>query len=150
MKIEHRQNFKNHSQQIILYSYIQYFGFIALTPVSNTALHRFASPLRNALCSSAVAISIQSVVHTRLPLYATHCLALRILSKSCRSLVLYRVYRIPRTVYTIPSSAGYSQSAVPFSYEKVLAALTSEASRVVTLQGAVALNYNIMILKQED
>jgi hypothetical protein len=86
MKTEQHQNFKNHSQQIILYSYIQSFGFIALTPVSNTVLHRFPSPLRNALCSSAVAISIYSVVHTRLPLYATHCLALIILSKSCRSL----------------------------------------------------------------
>lgn len=40
----HHQNFKNHSQQIILYSYIQYFG-LTLTLVSNTVLHWFASPL---------------------------------------------------------------------------------------------------------
>ena len=107
MNTEHHQNFKNHSQQIILYSCIQYPGFIALTPVSNTVLHRFASTLHNALCSSAVAISLHSVFHTCYPLYATHCLAFRILSKSCRSLVLYRVYRISRTFYTIPSSAEY-------------------------------------------
>ena len=46
------QNFKNHSQQIILYPYIQYYRPIAQTPVSNTVLHRFASPLCNTLCSS--------------------------------------------------------------------------------------------------
>jgi len=37
--------------QLIQYSYNQYSGLIALAPVSNTVLHRFASTLRNALSS---------------------------------------------------------------------------------------------------
>jgi len=52
MNTKHHQNFKNHPQQTILYSYIQYSGLTALTLVSNTVFHRFALPLRIALCSS--------------------------------------------------------------------------------------------------
>jgi len=108
---EHRtyhQNFKNHSQQIILYSYNPYFGVIALTLVSNTVLHRFASPLRNALCSSTVTIFLHSVVNTRCQLYATHYLTVRRrLSISCCLLFLYSSYRISGTFYTILRSTGY-------------------------------------------
>jgi hypothetical protein len=67
-------SFNNHCQHIILYSYIQYCRFTALTPVSNTVLHRFAPPQHNALCSPAFKM-YHSVVHTRYLLYATHRLA---------------------------------------------------------------------------
>lgn len=71
IKTEHRtfnQNFKNHSQKIILYSHIQYYRLIAMTLVSNTVLHRFTSLASHyavpQLYSPLSASSLCSTLHT--------------------------------------------------------------------------------------
>jgi len=113
---------------------------------SNTVPHRFASPLRNALCNSTVTIStLSSKIAIR---YTPHALSLvsRRISNSCSPPVLYSANRLSQTLYTILGSAGYAYSVVLFSYGKVLAALTSWALRVVTLLGALALGCNTVFI----
>jgi len=61
------QNFKNHSPNIILYSYIPYSGLIALTLVSNTVLYRHTSPIAPHYAVSMLQFVFHSVVITPLP-----------------------------------------------------------------------------------
>jgi hypothetical protein len=115
----------------------------ALTPVSDTILHRFTSPLHNELCSSAVTVSLCSVVHTCYLLYATHWLNMIQLYSSCWRLVLYATCVVLEYL-TLSHSVFCKWRALCLFLEGigVPAALTSKASLIATPLGAVALCYN--------
>jgi len=141
MNTEHFTRISRITWQLILYSYNQYSGLIALAPVSNTVLHRFASPLRKALSSSVVTISLPSRPHS---LSAIRNTLPRLEKKTVQFLpfpgLIQRLSHLSNLLH-------YSmQRWIPLecffpSYGKVLETLTSEAARVFTLQGAVALGY---------
>jgi len=115
----------------------------ALTPVSNTVLHRFTSPLHNELCSSAVTFSLHSVVHTRYPLHTTHWLAMIWQPSSCWRLVLYAT-SVFLEYLTLSQSVFCERLALCLFLEGIgiPAALTPKASLIVTPLGTAALCYN--------
>lgn len=110
------------------------------TLVSNTVLHRFTSLLHNELCSSAVTVSLHSVVHTCYPLCATLWLAV-IQLYSCWRLVLYATsvflecLPLSQSVFCKHLSLFLKGIGIP-------AALTPKALLIATPLGALALCYN--------
>jgi hypothetical protein len=124
----------------------------ALTLVSNTVLHRFPSPLHNVLCSSAVTVSLHSVVHTHSLLYATHWLAVIRLSSSCWGLVLYTT-SVFLEYLTLTHSVFCKRLALCLFLEGtgIPSALTSKASLIATPLGALELCYsNFMCTLSEN
>ena len=159
MKQENHKNFKNHSQENTLLSYIHYSGLMALSTVfsfllstnahstnrvSITVLHICTSPLtphysvpqlqpsftpsatRSAICSTP----------TRLARLSSSCCPLCLLHVS--NLLCYSIQSLvnPSLIYFFLIRGG---SGIP-------AALTSDASQVTTLLGAVAIWYDMIYL----
>jgi hypothetical protein len=126
-------------------------GLIALILVSNMVLYIFASPLRNALCSSAVTSSF--TLSSTLPIrYTQHNASPW--KEDCPILVVRWSYIAP-IAFLEPSTLFQAaldtvEYSVLFSYGKVLAALKSRALRVATLLVAVALGYNIEQIAPTD
>jgi hypothetical protein len=154
------KNFKNHSQEITLHLWTQYFGLIALstvflvwlsadtalTLVLNSVLHRCTLPLTPHCAHIGI---LPFLTLSRLALcYITHWLALTRLYISCHALALYGAISISQTFYTVLVTAGYPFSRICYLLlvwegSGILAALMSEASWLGRLLGAVALYYNM-------
>jgi hypothetical protein len=110
MNTEHcSRNFKNYSQQISLFSYIQFFGLIALTPLepSTSLTPYYAVP--SSLCRRTLARCfaatphVLSLVSTRIPPYplawdgslAIRCIAVRRLHRHPLLARFVSVRRLP-------------------------------------------------------
>ena len=106
----------------------------ALTLVLTTLFHRFTFPLRNTLCSSAVAVSLHSVVRTRhfaMPNTVPYCNTDVLLLLNAGLICHLHVFRI---FYSVPVSHVEASGTHSLSLKGtgVPAALTSEASQVAT------------------
>jgi len=94
-----------------IYSFSQFCCLLvltALTPVSNTVLHRCTTPLTlNYAVPQSQPRSLCKVCKTNYPLRATRCLAVTRLSTSCYPLDLHNAYCTSRKNFALLVSAGY-------------------------------------------
>jgi hypothetical protein len=153
------KNFKNHSQDFTLHSYIQLSRLIALSRVCfvllSTVAHSTVTGLGHStpyihfsFHSSAVSISLHPTVHTRSSLQAAHWLAVTRLSISCCPLALDDLCCVLLIASFEPFSLFQSVLDIPFLHflppcrvkSGTLAALTPEASHLAALIGNICYN----------
>ena len=142
------KNFKNHSQEITLHSYIQHSRLIALSTVcfvllstdahsTVTSLERLISPFAVPQFQSPLTlpstVALHYKQHTDLPLHYCPYLAVRWPWMICVVCCLLHVLLLFQSVLYIPFSNFLPRSCKGKS--GILAALRSEASHFVTLIG---------------